>query len=243
MQRLILALGFLFAIFPRLFAEPAPKQMEVDGITYHVVETTPNRLRILWKNAQGAQLGTFSAADAYLKGKGEHPVFFMNGGIFDVGAVPCGLLIQNGEILRPLNPKEGDGNFFLKPNGVFMITSKDARIIDASEYVSDKDVRYAVQSGPLLLKNGQTHPVFRKESTSRLHRNGVGVTKDGRIILAITDLKSPRFPTLYEFADFFRKQGCPNALFLDGDISQIRTQEDIAKPTNQFGSIIAVVAD
>jgi uncharacterized protein YigE (DUF2233 family) len=217
--------------------------MKVDGVSYQVIETTPDRIRILWKDAKDTQLRTFLAADSYLKSQGEYPYFFMNGGIFDVGGVPCGLMIQNGKKLRPLNLDEGEGNFFLKPNGVFLITKEGARIIDASEYVSDKGVRYAIQSGPLLLKNGQTHPVFRKESTSRLHRNGVGVRKDGRIILAITDINSKKFPTLYEFADFFRQQGCQNALFLDGDISQMRHSGDVSKPSNQFASIIAIVAD
>jgi uncharacterized protein YigE (DUF2233 family) len=39
----------------------------------------------------------------------------------------------------------------------------------------------------------------------------------------------------------FRNLGCEDALFLDGDLSQMRSGKDMHKPSNQFGSIIAVM--
>ncbi|MEI9896928.1 MAG: phosphodiester glycosidase family protein [Chthoniobacter sp.] len=145
----------------------------------------------------------------------------MNGAIFEEGGVPSGLLVIEHKIIRPLNTADGKGNFFLKPNGVFYIDDAGAHILSTPEYASLKVIpRLAIQSGPLLLRGGRVHPSFNPASTNRLHRNGVGVRRDGRVIFAITEFGQKKQPSLYEFADFFRSQGCEDALFLDGDISQ-----------------------
>ncbi len=155
--------------------------------------------------------------------------------------MPSGLLVQEGKALRPVNRNAGEGNFFLKPNGIFLIGSKGAAVIRTEEYpLKDVEIQYAVQSGPLLLRQGKTHPSFNANSTSRLHRNGVGVSKDGEVVFAMTDFHSLKFPNLYEFAQLFRALGCEDALFLDGDLSQMRSGADIMMPSNPFGSIIAV---
>jgi len=166
----------------------------------------------------------------------------MNGGIFEPGCIPSGLLIQDGGELTPVNRKDGDGNFFLKPNGIFLIGSKGAAVIQTDEYLlPGVEVRQAVQSGPLLLRRGKIHPAFNAGSSSRLNRNGVGVAKDGTVVFVMSDFHSPKHPNLHEFAQLFRSQGCEDALFLDGDISQMRSGKDLARPSNQFGSIIAVL--
>ena len=71
-------------------------------------------------------------------------------------------------------------------------------------------------------------------------RNGVGVSKTGMVIFAITDFHSSKLPKLYEFSQLFRSLGCEDALFLDGNLSQMKSGEDITKSINHFGSIIAV---
>jgi uncharacterized protein YigE (DUF2233 family) len=73
-----------------------------------------------------------------------------------------------------------------------------------------------------------------------LHRNGVGVSKNGEVVFAMTEFGSPRYPNLYEFAQLFRRLGCDDALFLDGDLSQMRSGDELLKPSNSFGSIIAI---
>ena len=116
----------------------------------------------------------------------------MNGGIFEPGGIPSGLLVQDGKEWRPLNRKEGEGNFHLKPNGVFLIGTKGAAVIRTEEYPPQGIVvRHAVQSGPLLPRHGKVHPAFRPQSASRLHRNGVGVTTKGEVVFAMSDFHSP----------------------------------------------------
>jgi len=166
----------------------------------------------------------------------------MNAGIFEEGGIPAGLVAIEGKCLRPLNTADGNGNFFLKPNGVFYVESGLARVVSTPEYAARKpSPRIAIQSGPLLLQNGRIHPAFRPASLHRLHRNGVGIKKDGSVLFVITEFGQSRFPNLYEFADFFRSQGCADALFLDGDLSQmIVNPKTSILPGNHFGAIFAV---
>lgn len=219
----------------------APEKKIIDGITYHVLTTTASSVRIIWKDADGKQLRTFPEVAHYLEGEKVKVDTLMNGGIFEPGGVPSGLMVQDGKMLSPVNRNKGNGNFFLMPNGIFLIGSKGAAVIRTDEYpLQDVKVEHAVQSGPLLLRQGQIHPSFNANSLSRLHRNGVGVTKDGDVVFAMTDFDSPKFPNLHEFARFFKDHGCADALFLDGDISQMKWGENITARSNRFGSIIAV---
>jgi len=224
------------------FADAAPEEKIVDGVTYHILRAPAEAVRIIWKSSDGVQLRTFPEVARYLA-DGNIPVdTLMNGGIFEPGGVPSGLLIQDGKQLRPVNRNKGEGNFFLKPNGIFLIGKKGAAVIDTEEYpLQGDEIQQAVQSGPLLLRGGRIHPAFNANSSSRLHRNGVGVSKNGIVVFAMSDFHSPKFPNLHEFAQLFRSLGCEDALFLDGDLSQMRSGADISKPSNNFGSIIAVI--
>lgn len=219
-----------------------PEERVVDGVSYRILSVPAEALRIVWKDAAGKQLRTFQEAARDLEGKGMAVDTLMNGGIFEPGGIPSGLLIQDGQQLNPVNRNAGEGNFFLKPNGIFLIGSQGAAVINTEEYpLRGVEVRQAIQSGPLLLRGGKVHPAFNANSTSRLHRNGIGVSKDGRVVMAMTDFNSPKFPNLFEFAEVFRSLGCSDALFLDGVISQMRSGAELAKQSNQFGSIIAAI--
>ncbi len=220
----------------------APEQKTVDGVTYHVLHTSPATVRIIWKDTNGNQLRDFPSVTRYLEGAKLPVDTLMNGGIFEPGGVPSGLLIQDGRVLNPVNRNKGEGNFFLQPNGIFLIGSAGAAVIRTDEYpLKGIVIHQAVQSGPLLLRHGKIHPAFNAGSASRLHRNGVGVARSGEVVFAMTDFNSPKFPNLHEFARLFQTLGCEDALFLDGDISQMRSGAELAKPGNQFGSIIAVI--
>jgi len=236
----VLSLLLFFTLLQHVSAQP--EKQVVDGVTYHVLRAAPDAVRIVWKDEKGRQLRTFREAAAFLKGQGLEVIALMNGGIFEPQGVPSGLLVQKGRELRPINRAEGKGNFYLQPNGIFLIGSDGAAVVRTDEYPSPRiAVREAVQSGPLLLREGKRHPAFSKTSDSRLHRNGVGITRDGEVVFVMTDFDSPKFPNLYEFAELFRSLGCEDALFLDGDLSQMHAGTDIGKPSNHFGSIIAVV--
>jgi uncharacterized protein YigE (DUF2233 family) len=232
---------FLFLLFT-ISTIAAPEKKVIDGVTYHILKVTPDRIQLLWKGDDGQQLRSFSAASKFLKGKGIAVETLMNGGIFEPGGIPSGLLVQDGKEMNPVNRNKGEGNFFLQPNGIFLISDKGAAVIRTDEYPQKNIiVKQAVQSGPLLLRAGKVHPAFNANSTSELHRNGVGVTKTGEVVFVMTDFNSEKFVNLHQFAMLFKSLGCDDALFLDGDISQMRSGADMEKQSNSFGSIFAVV--
>lgn len=216
--------------------------VERNGTVFQTFMTPPNQIEFFWLDAAGKPFRQFSALQGALEKQARSVRFMMNAGIFEEGGIPAGLVVIEGKCLRPLNTADGKGNFFLKPNGVFYVESGVAHIVSTPEYAARKpSPRIATQSGPLLLRNGYIHSAFRPASPNHLHRNGVGIKRDGSVFFAITQLGQPRFPNLYEFADFFRSQGCADALFLDGDLSQMVVDPKTAiPPGNHFGAIFAI---
>lgn len=242
-MRVILAVWVLvFSWLPVVGQDPEKRL--VDGVVYWVLTCRPESVRVVWKDGEGKNLRTLPEAVGVVEGRGEKVAVVMNGGIFEPGGIPSGLLVQDGKELNPVNRREGEGNFFLKPNGIFLIGEEGAAVVKTEEYPLDgMAARHAIQSGPLLLRKGVVHPVFRAESESRLHRNGVGVTRKGEVVFVMTDFRGKLFPNLHEFAMMFRHLGCEDALFLDGDLSQMRWGGDLKKESNQLGAMIVVVKE
>lgn len=225
-------------------ASPAFKVEIIKEVTYRYMITDVDSLRIVRLNEKGERIRTFSGLGDYYEKLGIDYSAAMNGGIFEPDRNPTGLLIQNKKELSPLNLKEGYGNFYLKPNGVFYLTKNKAGVIDSKDYrkqVEDEgDVIYATQSGPLLLSGGRIHSKFKKGSKSQKLRNGVGILSDGRIIIAISNNDSKRQPNLYEFASFFLSKGCKDALYLDGTISEFREKGDTGRERHDFSSFLVI---
>jgi uncharacterized protein YigE (DUF2233 family) len=122
------------------------------GVKYHVVEARPEQVRVVWKDGEGRQLRTFPEVVAFLESRGEKVAMLMNGGIFEPGGVPSGLLVQDGKELCPVNRRRGRGNFYLQPNGVFYVGGSGAGVVRTDEWPVAGEVRCAVQSGPLLMR-------------------------------------------------------------------------------------------
>jgi uncharacterized protein YigE (DUF2233 family) len=220
---------------------PAQQRAERGGTVFLTYEAKPAEIDLFWKDSSGERFGQFSKLQEHLRADGRRVAFIMNAGIFEDGGVPSGLCVIDGKVLHPLNLSPGAGNFFLKPNGVFYIDARGAHVVTSEEYARLKPhARLATQSGPLLLRNGKVHPAFRADSRNYLHRNGVGVRPDGTVVFAITEFGQPRYANLHEFAEFFRSQGCPDALFLDGDISRMFVTPGDIPPSNYFGAIFAI---
>jgi uncharacterized protein YigE (DUF2233 family) len=148
----------------------------------------------------------------------------MNGGMFHPSHAPVGLYIEGGRESTPLNTATEPGNFFLKPNGVFAVLADGrAVVVETSRWAAlAPKARLATQSGPMLVIEGKLHPAFRESSDSRLFRNGVGVSSEGKVLFVISE--DP--VNFYEFATLFRDAlKCRNALFLDGTISSLYAPE------------------
>ncbi len=89
----------------------------------------------------------------------------------------------------------------------------------------------------MLLIDGELHSKFRKGSKNLHIRNGVGILPDGKIICAMSKEKI----NFYDFATFFKQQGCQNALYLDGFVSRMYLPEkEWEQMDGDFGVIIGV---
>lgn len=200
------------------------------------------RLQLHWKRADGTRFGTLAAVHRDLVANGQRPLCLMNAGIFDLHHAPLGLHRSQGREWHPLNKEDGWGNFFLKPNGVFAISqNQKTASIRSTQAEQVPEASLAVQSGPLLVLDGKLHPAFRANSSNRKLRNGIGVDRKGAIVLAI----STEPVCFHDFAQYFLEtEHCPNALYLDGSISQCWLASEGQPPPEdqEFAGILAVVA-
>jgi uncharacterized protein YigE (DUF2233 family) len=207
---------YLVALFFLLFG--ANNEASEKRFTVVTVDTSRERLDLFLNDEKGKPFKRFNRLSSWLKVRNKKLSFAMNAGMYHRNFTPVGLLVADGKLLSPLNLSNASGNFFLKPNGVFLISESGPQVIESSEYpVKAKGVRIATQSGPLLLRRGIMHPAFNMESTSRLIRNGVGVS-GSKVYFVISDQPV----NFYEFATFFREElKCEDALYLDGVVSSL----------------------
>lgn len=238
--------GVTFAGPADSFASASPPYVE--RIAYHgqqflVRSFDPKKedLQVFWKDDDGNLLRDFTGLEKYVSSQGEKLLFAANAGMFEPDSRPVGLLVQNENETEPLNLNDGQGNFYMKPNGVFLINEKhEAKVIESSDYqVLITPALWATQSGPLLVHGGDIHPDFIEDSKNLKIRSGVGVRKDGMVEFALS-----REPVnLFDFASLFRSRlKCPNALYLDGDISAFHVPGTKDPIPHSFGPMIGVVA-
>lgn len=258
MKRLLLLAAFWGGICR---AEVREEVVTYAGAQFRVVKLEPQQVGVVWKGADGQPYRTFDQVQARFAGEGKTVKFLMNAGIFAPGCSPCGLYVENGTEMKPLNRAEGSGNFHLQPNGVLLIHAVAASETNSkaiaeiqtaaaraafqqdmathASYISH--LRIAVQSGPMLLIDGKRHPAFREGSANKLERNGVGIDSRGRIVFAIT--AAGQVVNFWDFAGLFLSQGCSNALFLDGNISQMAVNPKGPVESNQFGAMFVVAEE
>lgn len=212
----------------------AGHSFEVADVDHHLDD-----INLYYVNANGQRIGTLEKLARISAASGRSLPFATNAGMFNPDFSPCGLLVQDGVERAPLNLREGEGNFYLKPNGVFLIGRDGAKVVDATKYASvAANVRLATQSGPVLVIDGQIHPKFAQNSNNRRIRSGVGVVSREHVVFALS-----RAPvTFYEFASLFRDSlECQNALYLDGDISTFYPSDARAPQTpHEYGVMIGV---
>ena len=218
----LFALTMLFGAATAAQAAVTCEERSFDGLRYTACSVDPQKddLRLFLDDATGERYGQFTAINNDLRNDGQTLAFAMNGGMYHDDRAPVGHYIENGEEVMRVIPNAGPGNFGLLPNGVFCIRQDRADVIETLTYAeSQPDCTHATQSGPMLVIDGDLHPRFLVDSTSRYIRNGVGTTADGkRAVFVISD----DAVTFHEFGRIFRDDlELPNALFLDGNVSRL----------------------
>lgn len=233
-----LAIGILGLMFVGLISFATNKVSVDDKILIYSVDSKSQDLQFYWQDDSAKTFKSILNLKTWLDSRHKTLVFAMNGGMFKKDNSPQGLFIQHHETLTPLDTSSGNGNFYLKPNGVFYITTeKQAAISQTADFRTNRQIQFATQSGPMLVIDGQIHAAFKDGSTNLNIRNGVGILPDNRVVFAM----SKTAINFYDFAKYFQSLGCKNALYLDGFVSRTYLPEQQWTQTDgNFGVIIGV---
>ncbi len=205
------------------------------NILTHEVNLKKANLQFYSTKKNGRPFKNFKNLQKYLRKKSEKLVFAMNGGIYKPNWSPKGLYIENGKVESKIDTiTKGYGNFYLQPNGIFYITYDNEGFVCATNKFKNENVKFATQSGPLLVIDNQINNKFIKGSKNLHIRNGVGILPNGNVLFAMS-LKPISF---YDFANFFKSSGCKNALYLDGFVSKTYLP---AKGFNNLGGNFGII--
>ena len=218
------------------------RTLEYAGARFAVVslDLRQVRLQMRWRDPAGKPWQNLKKLQNHLETRGERVLALMNAGIFDTNYAPLGLHVEQGRVLHALSlRRRGFGNFYLQPNGVFYLDQRGAHVTETMTYQRTQPrTLEATQSGPMLVINNRIHPAFQQFSENRLIRNGVGVESASRVHLVLA-LDPVNF---YDFARLMRDVlDCPNALYLDGNVSSLRVPGDIERD-GDLGPMIVVLS-
>nr|WP_216601142.1 phosphodiester glycosidase family protein [Ruegeria sp. HKCCD6604] len=207
------------------------------------VDAENEDLRLFLNDENGDLLGHFSSVNEALAPGGKRLAFAMNAGMYHDDRSPVGHYVENGKEVMRVISNPGPGNFGLLPNGVFCIRAGRADVFETLDFIDRApDCRFASQSGPMLVIDGELHPRFLPDSTSLYVRNGVGTSTDGtRAVFVISE----DYVTFHEFGRLFRDVlETPNALFFDGNISRMYDRANNRSDVGfSLGPIVGVVED
>ena len=233
---------FVGLLVPYLLYSVTAKQTSFDDkILSYIVDLKFQDLEFYFRDDNGELFRSIQNLKTWMDGKHKKLVFATNGGIYMQDNTPLGLFIQEHKILRRLNTSTGYGNFYLKPNGIFYVTTDSkAFVCKTADFINTEKIRFATQSGPMLIIDGKINPIFNQGSNSLNIRNGVGILPDGKVVFAMS-----REPvSFYDFASYFEISGCTNALYFDGVVSRTYLPEKNWLQTDgDFGVIIGVTKE
>lgn len=203
----------------------------------YTVNPQTERVKMYWQKENGEAWGSLAALLADIDDKGQVQMA-MNGGIYDKAYAPLGLYIEKGKQKVALNLATGEGNFFIRPGGVFYVAGDKFSIVRLEAFKTSKKIQFAVQSGPILLENGGINPRILPNVASRKIRNGVGINKEGNAVF----LLSQQPVNFYDFACYAKtKLNIEQLLYLDGTISHMYVKGgEIPWQRHPFVTMIAV---
>jgi uncharacterized protein YigE (DUF2233 family) len=242
LRRVMIATLFALVGSPTLAAAVEITSAQIAGkpLTVCRVDLSREHLQLFLRDGAGRPIKRLDRLAALVRSRGQKLTFAMNAGMYHGDFAPVGLFVSEAVQFTPLNTARGEGNFFLKPNGVFVVTPRGGQVVESSDYPAIRErVLLATQSGPMLVHRGKIHPAFKPDSESRLYRNGVGCPTPG--VAAFVNSEAP--VNFYEFASFFRDVlHCSEALFLDGTVSSLYSaQLERSDFRMDLGPIIGVV--
>lgn len=208
------------------------------SLTHCIADPATHRIAMANLGKDRQPFGSLAAFSASVDPTGI--AFAINGGMYGDDLKPVGYYVQAGERQSELDRADGEGNFYMKPNGVFFGNGGGGwRVLGSNtffETVGDRP-QFGTQSGPLLLIDGKLHPEIQDNGPSKSIRNGVGVDAEGRAHFVISG-----GPVSFgQLARYFRDEvKVSNALYLDGAVSSLWDPASGRIDGGRVGPIIVV---
>ena len=134
------------------------------------VDAQKERIAMYWQDRHGKAWGSPAFAAGGIDGDGRVQMA-MNGGIYDKAYAPLGLYIEDGKRLTPVNRFRRRRNFFIRPAAYS--GGKRWRKSCRCRRTNLPAIRYAVQSGPMLIENGVINWRLKPPPVPRKLRNGL----------------------------------------------------------------------
>ena len=218
-------LAFAFLLLGACGSRAQPPQWPIspcriilfEGSRFTVCDPGAGKLRLFAAGRTETPLRSFAEVMANVPA--DQVAFAMNAGMFDEEGRPIGLAVVDGRQIHAINTRDGGGNFHLKPNGVFLLRRDGTAGIAASEaFKLSPKIVFATQSGPMLVIDGQIHPKFDADGTSRYIRNGVGISPSGKPLFVISNEVVSFGKLTRLFRDGLHAR---NALYFDGSVSSL----------------------
>lgn len=180
-----------------------------------VVKAKPSEVSIHWKDKLAAPYRAFSSLFYH----NPQLTFATNTGMIgdDLDNAPLGLYVESGKMFRPVQKDNtSKQEIGMQPSGVFLITKDDvAMVVPVNDpAIRGSSIKHATQSVPMLVIGGTVNPMLTKSAFAK-RRNGVGILKNGNVLLII----SRREVAVNDFAQMFVERGCVSALQLDSGIT------------------------
>ncbi|MFN3863053.1 MAG: phosphodiester glycosidase family protein [Erythrobacter sp.] len=224
---------------PAPAADSACRNVTFEDVPFTHCTADPARHRITMANldANKQPYGSLPAFAASVDAT--QIAFAVNGGMYGDDLEPLGYYVEQGERLKELDRGTGEGNFYMKPNGVFFGTGGTWRVLGSNTFFATVGKRpdFGTQSGPLLLAEGKLHPEIQDNGPSRTIRSGVGVSADGKAHFVI----SQAAVSFGQLARYFRDVvKVSNALYLDGQVSSLWDPASQRIDKGRVGPIIVV---
>jgi uncharacterized protein YigE (DUF2233 family) len=104
-----------------------------DRYISYIVDTKQQDIKLYWKDDKQENFRSIDNLKTWLAKNQKVLVFAMNGGMYKQDNSPLGLFIEDLKTVTPLNTANAKGNFYLKPNGVFYVTTDNSPAICTTE--------------------------------------------------------------------------------------------------------------
>lgn len=228
-----------------------PGKLIVKGAEYRFYIAQLNLDKVVVHNNPNPGRGqTLRDVKTRLEKQNEQVLMVVNGGMYTPAFGAQGLLVENKKQVNKLDTLKpnNDLNFYMQPNGVFLVDSTGFNIVRTDDYKlkylkANKLPQFATQSGPMLIADNFKNKKFRQGSKNFYIRNGIGIINNRKIVFIIADTPV----NFYEFSSVFENVfGCKTALYLDGAISEMFIDEKLSGFKNlresgrTFGPVISI---